>query len=389
MFRESNTLAEKLAPVFPILDARYAGKSIERKIAELNAPAIISQETRQRGNTRPELSLSRLVNSYVRKKLDGDYPSDQRHEKEVSYLKRAFASGTTTAGGFLIPEEWNSEIIAELGAKSVVLRAGPRVVPVFAKKQHLSGFGADATAQWLGENAASTESTPATTEVVLTLSTARLLSGFSVEWLNYSSPEVDAAFQANLVRSLQRFVDAALLSGSGANRPTGLRSVAGVTAVGAANNAANGGAIVYDDFTALLDALDAADVSDENRAWFMNPRSWTRLRNLKDTTGRPLLYDFNQPLLKGDVYQLFGRPVYRSTKVPKNEAKGTGTNLSSILCADLDDVFVGVGAQGEGLRIDVSEHAAFANAQVQIRLLFHVDIQPGHAASIGIIDGVQ
>ena len=396
----SKDLLEQLAPVFSETDKRYLPEiesvkqktqDVLREIAELRAaPAFVSRETRERGNTRPELSLSRLTNAYIRKKLDGDYPGDKHHEKEVGYLRKAFASGTTTAGGFLIPEDWNDQFIAELGAKAVVLKAGPNVIPCFGKKQHLGGFGADATAQWLGENSASTESTPATADVTLSLSTARLLSAYSVEWQNYSSPAADAAFQANLVRSLQRFVDSALLGGSGANRPTGLRSISSPTSVGAANGAANGGAVTYDDFVLLLDALDAADVGDDNRVLFMNPRSWTRIRQLKDTTNRPLNYDFNRPLRDNDEYVLFGRPVYRSTKIAKNEVKGTSTGVNStIMCVNMDDIFVGLGAAQQGLRIDVSEHAAFANAQIMVRLLFQVDIQAGHSASVGIIDGVN
>jgi HK97 family phage major capsid protein len=389
----TKTLTEQLAPVFEESDKRYAPIStvdnIQRQIAEMKAaPAFVSQETRQRGNTIPELSLGRLTSAFVKKRIDGEFPGGKEFTKEVEYLRKAFASGTTTAGGFLIPEDWENLVIQELGAKAVVLAAGPNMIPCVGKKQHLGGFGADATAQWLGEGTGSTESTPATTDVSLQLQTARLLSSFSVEWLNYSSPAIDAAFQANLVRSLQRFIDAALLSGSGANRPTGMRTVAGATNVGAAASNVNGGAVTYDDFVLLLDALDAADVGMENRAWFMNPRSWTRLRQLKDTTGRPLVYDYSLPLRQGDVLQLFGYPVYRSTKMPKNEAKGTGTNLTSILCVDMNDIYVGVGTGQSGIRIDVSEHSQFANAQIQVRLLFQTDIQPGHAVSIGVLDGV-
>jgi HK97 family phage major capsid protein len=93
-------------------------------------------------------------------------------------------------------------------------------------------------------------------------------------------------------------------------------------------------------------------------------------------------------LLNKEQLQLFGYPVYRSTKIPKNETKGTGTNLSAILCTDMQDVYVGVGVGQAGIRIDVSEHAGFTNGQIMVRLMFGVDIQPGHAASVGIIDGV-
>jgi hypothetical protein len=51
-------------------------------------------------------------------------------------------------------------------------------------------------------------------------------------------------------------------------------------------------------------------------------------------------------------------------------------------------VYVGVGAGDLGIRIDISEHSLFSNAQIAIRLLFQTDIQPGHSASVGILEGV-
>src|ERR1700722_18741941 len=192
----SASLRKELAPLLEETDGRYVGiKDFEaleekhatlenkydgalREIAELkSAPAFVSKENRERGNTKPELSIARLCTAYVQKRTQGDYPTGKHFEKEVEYLRndlkktlgveKAFASGTTTAGGFLIPEVWQDSVITELAAKGVVLGAGPQIVPCPGKKMHLPAFGADATAQWLGEAGSSTESTPATSEVTL------------------------------------------------------------------------------------------------------------------------------------------------------------------------------------------------------------------------------
>ena len=406
----SAALKKELAPVFEEADERYPSvaqfKNLEEKhdralqeIMELKAaPAFVSQDTRSRGNTKPELSIARLCTAYYQKRKHGGYPLGKTFEKEIEYLRtdvektlgetKAFASNTTTAGGFLIPEEWQDSVITELAAKAVVLGAGPQIIPCPGKKMHLPAFGADASAQWLGEAGSSTESTPATSEVTLTLNTARILSAFSIEWMNYSSPAIDAAFQANLVRSLKRFVDAAFLTGSGSNRPTGLRSISSPTLVGAQANNANGGNLAYADLINLLDGLDGANVDEAGRTFFMNPRSFTRIRSLVDSSNRPLLYDFNTPLVNGDPRTLFGYPFYKTTQISKAETKGTGTNLSPILCVDMNDIFVGVGAADQGLRIDISDAPYFSSAQIAIRLLFQCDIQAGHSASVGIIEGV-
>src|SRR5882724_1680403 len=113
---------EQLAPVFEESDKRYAPVStvenLRREIADWkSAPVFISQETRQRGNTIPELSLGRLTSAFIKKRIDGDFPGGKEFSAEVDYLRRAFTSGTTTQGGFLIPEDWENLVIQELGAK--------------------------------------------------------------------------------------------------------------------------------------------------------------------------------------------------------------------------------------------------------------------------------
>lgn len=402
MSNQAHPLADKIAPLLPVLDTKYAGvdafKAVSdkldaavREIADLKAaPAFISKETQERGNTKPETRLGKLLMAQIQRVKTGSFPSGKDFEKEVAFLQKAFASGTTTAGGFLLPEDWTALFFQELGAKAVVLQSNPNIIPMAVKKMHVPGFGTDATFQWLGEGTASTESTSATTEITLTLNTARLLSLLSIEYLRYSTPETENQIYQNLLRVLARGVDGALLFGSGANQPTGMGSVGSISTTGAANSAVNGGAIAFDDLQNIIDALNEADVPEERRAWFMHPRSWTAIRKLKDTTGRPLVYDYSLPLASGEVKTLFGYPVYTSTKIPINQVKGTSTGVNStILLVAMSDIYVGLGAGNEGIQLDVSEHSNFANAQVAVRLLQQIDLKPAHAVSIGAITGVN
>lgn len=402
MSTQAHPLADKIAPLLPVLDTKYASveafKAVSdkldaslREIAELKAaPAFISQENRERGNNKPDTRLGRIFRSMWEYRKNGRLPQGKEFEKENEYVQKAFTSGATAAGGFLLPEDWSNIIFNELGAKAIVLQAEPNIIPMAVKKLHIGGFGTDATFQWLGEGTASTESTSGTAEITLSLSTARLLSYLSIEYLRYSTPETEAAIQANLIRVLARGIDGALLFGSGANQPTGMGSVGSISTVGAAAGAVNGGALTYNDLVLMIDALDGADVPQERRAWFMSPRSWTRIRQLQDSTGRPLVQDYSLPLPSAPPLQLLGYPVYRSTKIPNNQVKGTSTGVNStILLVAMSDVYVGLGAGNEGIQIDISEQFKFDSAQVAIRLLQQVDLKPAHAVSIGAITGVN
>lgn len=380
---------EKLAEKLPNME------ELETKLDEIGKqvadfPTIISEARKKQNKSGKETSLGKILFCQYYKREQGVWPSGANYTAEVDFLgkavKHALDTGTATSGAELVPDEWRDEIIEELGASAVVLQAGPTIIPMSGDVMHLAGFDADATAEWLGEGAASTEDTPTTREVTLNLSTARLLSHVSIEFIQDALPATDAALRANLTRTLSRFVDDGLLQGSGANRPTGLRDIVGISSIGADNDNADGGEINYDDFSRAVLELDTNDVSPDGRVWFMHPRTFDKVRRIKDLEGRPLfIQDFNNTANVGNV---FGYPIMQSSQILTNETKGGGTSLSYILLARMPGVFVGQGVQQRGISLAISEHARFANAQVAIRLLARTDINVDHPESIVLIDGV-
>lgn len=265
-----------------------------------------------------------------------------------------------------------------------MLQSGPEIFRFDADKLHVAGWGADATAEWLGEAAASTESTSATQETVLDFSTARLVSYVSLEFLRESLPQSDDALVRNMVQVLRRFVDKAYLESSGANRPTGLDSISGIGAIGADSGNANGGEVNADDLKKAVETLDVADAPEDGRAWFMHPRSWAKIARLKDNDGRYFVGDIQTR----ENRQLLGYPVFTSSQISTTQTKGTGTALSHILLAAMSDIAVAMGAGNRDIEIAASDSVRFLNAQVAFRVLFRTDIQAFHAASIVDMTGV-
>src|SRR6185437_8727909 len=122
-------------------------------------------------------------------KRAGRIPSDAKYAAEVDYVKRAISDGTASAGGSLIPQEWADFVIPELGARTVVLKAGPNVVPMQHQVMNIPGITVNQTVGMVGENAAITESDPTTNNTPLTLHSAKALTGLSLEWLRDATPE--------------------------------------------------------------------------------------------------------------------------------------------------------------------------------------------------------
>lgn len=392
---EKNTEAARQAAeaVTPFLAERFVGRedfaSISTRLDEIakqvsGFPAIVSADTKERDKAGKETSLSRLVYAKWFRKKHQIWPTERIFSPEVAYLQRALDTGTAGAGSELVPEEWASEIIENLRAQAVVFAAGPRIVPMRAKKLHFGSLTAGTTYQWLGEGVASTESTPTTSELVLDLSTARGLQFYSIEFVREAGPSIDAAVRADLVEGLRTFVDDGLLEGSGASRPTGMDAITGINSIGADSDNANGGELNADDLKRADQELNI-DNAPARRVFFMHPRVWGKVTRLKDADGRYLVGDLSNSLNR----QLLGYPVFLSTEKSIAETKGTGTSLSTALLVAMDEIVVGVGEGGQGVELAVSDDARFTNAQIAVRVLFRVDLKARHATSICEIDGVK
>lgn len=427
---EPNTQVEKAAEqLVPFLSKTFASKAdvdaaaksstehvdaVKKDILaaiEAKAPAAPAIVTRDRkwvvrsqftGQEKEfQYSFGKTLHVLNSLKQSGGYPNEKQFGAEVEYVKKAISDGSSTAGGSLIPQEWSDFIIPELGAQVVVLKAGANVLPMQHQVMNIPGIATTQSVAWVGENTAITESDPTTNNTPLTLHTAKFLTGLSKEWLDDATPETDAALQASFVRSAVRFVDGALLNGTGTTQPLGLANVTGITQLFAGAGAANGSLPTYDDFNAAIEAMDEADVPQAKRCWFMRPRTLAEVRGLKDTLGRPLFFDNLQQgallLASGAITSLsngpdgfiMGYPVYTTTNVPKNLVRGTsGAVCSYVLLVAMSDVYVGQGIRSAGLEIAMSDQAFFVNAEIAVRGLYRIDIQPGHALSIVNIGGV-
>lgn len=428
MSTQPNAVANKAADaLMPFLAEKFVGKEEGKKaidaamegirkdlmaeiLAAKEAPkttkstknwVVRSQFTGQKREM--EFSLGKILHVMNERRTGAGMPSDAKYAAEVDFVKKAISDGSSTAGGSLIPQEWVDFVIPELAARTVVMKAGPNVLPMQHQILNIPGITANQTVAWVGENAAITESDPTTNNTPLTLHAAKFLTGLSLEWLRDATPETDAALQASLVRSLARFVDSGLLNGTGTTQPLGLSQItfpAG-NQIFTGNGAANGAPLSYDDFNNLITALDEANAPQEKRCWFMRPKALGSVRGLKDSLGRPLFYDNLQAgallIASGAITDLstgpdgfiLGYPVYTTTNVPNNLTRGSNNSTSYVLLAAMSDIYVGQGIRSQGMEIAISDQALFANAEIAVRGIWRIDIQPGHTASVGQIGGVE
>lgn len=295
------------------------------------------------------------------------------------------ATGFSNAGAVLAAGQF-TQWFDRLRARSVVLAARPRLIPVEGHSLQVPILSASSTVANVDENTAIAVSDPTLVAVVLEPKKFASLVLASNESLSDSEPALNAIIAADLLRSMATAIDVALLVGPGGAAPAkvkGLRNLANTTAgptLGAA-----GGVPTIDTFADAVAALETAGGNPETSAFFVSTGVWNVVRKIRAIANGNYLV--NPDVSAAAKTSLFGVPVYVSRNIPQNEVVGaSGAVCSSIILADLDQVAVGV---GQDVSIQLSEDFAFNTDQTAVRCTARLDIAALNPAAVVITPGAK
>ena len=147
------------------------------------------------------------------------------------------------------------------------------------------------------------------TNITLTGYLAGALSLISRSLINNAQFDVVAFIVDRMAYDISRFIENALLNGSG--------DVTGLSTVSNKITAASSTALTADELIKVQGKIK--DVFQGNAIWIMNETTRTAIRQLKSQTGSYLLnevYDLSSPFKN----TLLGKPVYVSDNMPEMEA---------------------------------------------------------------------
>lgn len=299
--------------------------------------------------------------------------------------------GTGAAGGFLVPEDVSSEIIELLRPASVIMRGGPRVVPLPNGNLTMNRQVTGANFSYVGEQ----QDIPATGMTLgqVKLSAKKLtgLIPISNDLLRSASVAADRLVRDDIVAGSAVAMDTAFLRSTGGDfTPLGLRHQLTGTAFAATNilavTAGNTLASITGDLGRMELALLNQNIALEGAAWIMAPRTMMRLMNIRDGNG-----NFAFPEMQNG--QLRGKPVLVTTTIPIN----LGTAESELYLVAFPHVLVG---EHSGLEIATSTEAAYRDASGNLQAAFsrdetimraiqHHDIGLRHLPAVAILTGVN
>jgi HK97 family phage major capsid protein/HK97 family phage prohead protease len=149
---------------------------------------------------------------------------------EILRNKRDLTAGTNNAGGFAVATDLlAASFIEMLRNRAVVMRAGATMLSGLVGNVAIPKQSAAATAYWVAENSAPTESQQTLAQVPMNPKTVGAWTDISRRLLNQASIDVEAMVRRDLSSVIALAIDSAALYGSGSsNQPLGVKNQTGV-----------------------------------------------------------------------------------------------------------------------------------------------------------------
>ena len=149
---------------------------------------------------------------------------------EIVKAQRDLTVGTNSAGGYTVATDlMASSFIEMLRNRSVVQRAGATVMNGLTGNVAIPKQSGAATAYWVAESGAPTESQQTLAQVTMSPKTVGAYTDFSRKLMLQSSLDIENMVRRDLASVIALAIDAAALYGTGSNnQPTGIKLQSGV-----------------------------------------------------------------------------------------------------------------------------------------------------------------
>lgn len=311
---EDNAVYEKMEQ--EVIDL---GKEVERlerqEMLDRELSAAISKPLTTRPEKQAEAKKGRASDEYKKA-----FWGVMRNRVNPS-VENALHIGEDTEGGYLVPDEYEQQLIQALEEVNVLRKIcnvintsyGDRKIPVVASH---------GSATWMDEESAFTESDETFTQVTLSAYKVGTILKVSDELLNDAFFNLERYIAAEFARRIGVAEEEAFLLGNGSSKPTGLLNTTGGAEIGV--TAASPTAITMDEVIDLYHSLKAP--YRKNASFVINDGTIKAIRKLKDGQGQ---YLWQPSVTVGTPDTILNRPVITSQFMPT-----AGAGAKTILFGD-------------------------------------------------------
>jgi HK97 family phage major capsid protein len=176
----------------------------------------------------------------------------------------------------------------------------------------------------------------------------------SVELLQDAAFDVESLVARKLGERIARKQAAHWITGTGVGQPLGVAN----STLTADNELDTPDTVDYDDLMDTYDLLDAA--YEANAKWLMKKNTWSQIRGIVDTNGRPIVQDSITGISGAPAKSLLGFPVVIDEGMPTLSSAADG---NAILFGDYREAYVI--RRVSGLVVIVNPYTRAANGEVE------------------------
>jgi HK97 family phage major capsid protein len=410
--------AEQLAMLSPEQQTRYKQMQAQMQDLEKDLVEAANSEPALPSNVTP-LNMSQfadLVGAKIQDALKGLSVVDRKHgflpsdgnddpakldrkEQCVRFLKavwggdnatarklqgdglsqKGLTEGTTTAGGYLVPEEFRNEIL-RMANQYGIARRDCRVVPMKRDKMNFPTAGATGvTVYWVSEANSITASTPNFGRVTLNTQKAAGLTILSSELVDDADNDVIGYLAELFGEGIAYAEDYQWLRGTG-SPITGLLGSSSVNVVTMGAGKTGFDKIDFDELSRMIDEVSAS--AEVNARFYLHKNILHYLRTKKDNEGR---YIWTPPAA-GMPGTICGFPYTVSEAMPGKTATAPETKFIAFgngrysLFGDRKQITMDV---SKDAYIDTT--SLFQTDQQALRVIERLDIQIGIAAAYSVL----
>ena len=342
--------------------------SMVRAIAALAATGAESRKAREAAAF--EIECSQAVADKIGREARGVFVPNE-------VQKRDLVVGTTTAGGHLVSTDLlASSFIDLLRNRMSVMRAGAQMLTGLQGNIAIPRMTGAATAYWVTEGNAPTESQQAFDQVTMSPKTVGAFTDLSRKLLLQSSVDVEGLVRRDLATVLGLEIDRVALNGSGsAPQPRGVLQTSGI---GAVVGGTNGLAPTWAHIVELWSDVAAANADFGTTGFVTNSKVIGKLMTTEKATGTAQFVCPGFPDASG-VTSIAGARAVVSNQVPSNLTKGTSSGVcSAIAFGNWADLIVGMWGV---LDLMVDPYSNSTSGTVRVVALQDVDVAVRHAES--------
>ena len=288
--------------------------------------------------------------------------------------KRDLTAGVATAGGNLVATDLLGGSFIELLRNAMVIdQLGTVMLSGLVGNVSIPKQSGAATAYWVAENAAPTESQQTLGQVPLTPKTVGAFTDISRRLLLQSSISVESMVQNDLARVLGLAIQQAAINGSGAsNQPSGLLTLLAASVAG-------GAAPTWADIVALETAVSSANADVGTLAYLTNAKVRGSLKGTEKFPGSS-----GTPVWQEGMAPLNGYRAGVTNGVPSN--LGVGGDGSAIIFGNFADLVIGMWGS---LDLMVDPYTGGQSGTVRIIALQDVDVALRNAESFAtMVDAI-